>query len=420
MAIAGRTTRTQAGPVDLAVLPTGIQDVVTIRGSIDTNPDGAAGDLIQDWMVRSLDRGTSNRDRFEIASVLENMGAQMGFSSSGTRVRVSARCLKEDLPTVLELLFEQLTEPALESDELVKNRDRLAASIQRGITDAGYRADVAVSQALFPQSHPNFVALPNAEDELLKAASEAHVRTSHREMLAGTPRLVVVGDVDPVACAAAVAQYAGHWGGEGAQPLPTGMNPPKGGSETVEIADRENLEVRWGHALSIDRKSDDFLPAYLASFILGGNFSARLMNEIREKRGLTYGIGSGLRGLDSRYNGMWRIQVTLSQENLGIGIEATEAVVREFADGGVTTDELADKKTTLAGSYKVRLATTAGLASALMQQMEDGRDLSWVDSYPDRVDACVIESVNAVIAEHFHPDDLYRVVAGTIPQGFEP
>ncbi|NNE70969.1 MAG: insulinase family protein [Rhodothermales bacterium] len=416
MGIAGRTTRTTAGPVDLAVLPTGIQDVVTIRGSVDTDPGSPASELVQDWMVRTLDRGSQSRDRFEIASILENLGAQVGFSGSGSRIRMSARCLRKDLPTVVELLFEQLCRPALDSPELAKSRDRLAASIQRGIADAGYRANVALSQAVYNPLHPNYIPLPAEEDRALREATEGDARAAHAHLLKGRPRLVIVGDVDPDACVDLVARASGDWAGQERGPVMPPGKKQKPVTETVEIADRDNLEVRWGHALDITRMDDDFLPAYLASFILGGNFSARLMNEIREKRGLTYGIGSGLRGIDSRYPGMWRIQVTLSQENLEYGIDATEAVVREFADGGVTDEELADKKTTLAGSFKVRLATTAGLAGALLQQMEDGRDLSWVDSYPARVEGCSLESVNEVIGRRFDPAQLSRIVAGTLPK----
>ncbi len=416
MAIADRTRRTHAGPVDLALLPTAVKDVVTIRGSIDTSPNYVAGgELAQDWMVRTLDKGTASRDRFEVASVLENLGAQLGFSSSAARVRFSARCLRADVRTVVELLFEQLKQPALEESELTKSRDRLLASIQRGITDAGYRADVALSQAVFAPSHPNYMHDPAQEKSLVESLAIADVKQAHNATVTGSPRMVIVGDLDVEACSEMVGEIAADWtvSNDGA------LDPPSkvatAGQSEVDIADRDNLEVRWGHAMPITRLDENFLPAYMASFILGGNFSARLMNEVREKRGLTYGIGSGLRGVDSRYDGMWRMHVTLSQDNLDHGIKATEEVVRGFRAGGVTAEELAEKQETIAGSYQVRMATTAGLAGALLQQMEDGRPLSWVDSYVDRIRACSLERVNAAIDTHFRPDELSRVVSGTIP-----
>jgi predicted Zn-dependent peptidase len=416
MAIADRTRRTQAGPVDLALLPTAVKDVVTIRGSIDTSPDYAAGgELAQDWMARTLDKGTTSRDRFEVASILENMGAQLGFSSSAARVRFSARCLRADVRPVLELLFEQLTQPALEESELTKSRDRLLASIQRGIADAGYRADVALYQAVFAPSHPNYMYDPAEEKSLVEALKVEDVKRVHRATLAGTPRMVMVGDLDADACADMVGEIAENWTCSSSESLEIPSKAARAHQEQIEIADRENLEVRWGHAMRVTRLDDDFLPAYMASFILGGNFSARLMNEIREKRGLTYGIGSGLRGIDSRYDGMWRMHVTLSQDNLDRGIKATEEVVRAFHAGGVSAEELAETQQTIAGSSQVRMATTAGLAGALLQQMEDARPLSWVDSYVERIRGCTLEMVNGAIQAHFHPDELSRVVSGTMP-----
>ena len=417
MAIADRTTRTHAGPVDLALLPTAIKDVVTIRGSIDTSPDYAAGgELAQDWMVRTLDKGTKLHDRFEVASTLENLGAQLGFSSSAARVRFSARCLRADVRAVLELLFEQLKQPELADSELNKSRDRLLASVQRGITDAGYRADVAISQAVFAAAHPNHMLDPAEEKAVVEGLSMEDVARAHSETLAGSPRMVIVGDLDVDACSDMVGEIASDWTVSNRAALDPPSKDAVAVQAEIDIADRDNLEVRWGHAMPVTRLDEDFLPAYLASFILGGNFSARLMNEVRENRGLTYGIGSGLRGIDSRYDGMWRMHVTLSQDNLERGIKATEEVVRSFQAGGVTTDELEEKQQTIAGSYQVRMATTAGLASALLQQMEDGRPLSWVDSYVDRIRACSLERVNGAIKKHFRPDELSRIVSGSIPK----
>ncbi|MBO6576072.1 MAG: insulinase family protein [Rhodothermales bacterium] len=422
MRISDRAVAVQAGPVDLIVLPTGIRDVVTVRGSVDTWPDfRAGGELVQEMMAGTLDKGTLQQDRFEIASVLENLGAQMSFSGSTARVRCSARCLRADLDAVMGLLFEQLLQPAFDDSELDKSRDRLQASIQRGIADAGYRADLALARRAYPAGHPNYMLSPDEEAAVVTAVDRNQVVAAHSRLLAGHPRLVIVGDVDVDACRRAVESAAAGWSGSASPATPDlpGTGIAKPGSEEVHIADRDNLDVRWGHAVDLTRTDDDFLAAYMASFVLGGNFSARLMNIVRDKEGLTYGVGSGLRGFDQRYNGMWRVHVTLSQDNLDRGIEVTEAVLRDFVADGVTADELLEKQDTIAGSFQVRLATTAGIAGALLQQMEDGRDASWVDRYPERVRGCTVEAVNESIARYFDTDRLFRAVAGSIPERTE-
>jgi zinc protease len=418
MSIADRAVRTNAGPVDLVVLPTGIRDVVTLRGSLDTWPDFTGdGEMVQALMARCLDKGTTTRGKFEVAEALENLGAHMGFSGSAARITYSARALSKDLEAVVGLLFEQLITPALEDSELAKERDRMQASIQRGTTEAGYRADAALSQHVYATGHPNVILDPEAEEKLLTNASFDSVRASHREsVLAGTPRLVLVGDLDVAECLGIVAKAAEAWAPEDsiAGAPPASKSPTKGALE-VEIADRDNLEVRWGHSLPLSRLHDDYLATYMASFILGGNFSARLMNEVRDKQGLTYGIGSGIRGMDARYTGMWSVNVTLSQENLERGIASTEEVLKAFATGGVTADELAEKKDTISGSFQVRQATTGGLAGSLLQQLEDGRELAFVDTFPDRIRSLTLAQVNEAVRAYFHPDSLCRVVAGTIP-----
>lgn len=418
MPIADRAVRTKAGPVDLVVLPTGIKDVVTFRGSLDTWPDfNSDGEIVQAWMARCLDKGTTSRGRFEVAEALEDLGAQMGFSGSSARIGYSARALSKDLETVVGLLFEQLVTPALDDSELAKERERMQASIQRGTTEAGYRADAALSQHVYATGHPNVILDPETEEKLLTSASFDSVRVFHREsLLGGRPRLVLVGDVDAAECHKIVSKAAEAWVPRDViAGTPPASKAPNAGALEVDIADRDNLEVRWGHSLPLSRLDDDFLAAHMASFILGGNFSARLMNEVRDKRGLTYGIGSGVRGADARYTGMWGVHVTLSQENLERGIVATEDVLKAFATGGVTDDELAEKKDTMSGSFQVRQATTGGLAGSLLRQLEDGRELAFADTYPERIRALTVAQVNEAVRTYFHPDSLCRVVAGTIP-----
>ena len=152
----------------------------------------------------------------------------------------------------------------------------------------------------------------------------------------------------------------------------------------------------------------------LGIYILGGNFSARLMQTVRDKQGLTYGIGSSISGVSFGADGYWNIWGTFSPDILKKGIEATKEQVDLWFNKGVTEDELSAKKTTISGSYKVSMDSTAGLAAKILSNAEHGRELSYLDEYPKIIESISLSEVNRAIKKYDNPNKLYLVAAGTL------
>jgi zinc protease len=149
--------------------------------------------------------------------------------------------------------------------------------------------------------------------------------------------------------------------------------------------------------------------------VLGsGFFSARLLDIIRNKEGLTYGIGASLAS-DTYADGAWQIHATFAPELLEKGTTSTLRELKRFSEQGLTADELKTFKVTLTGSYKVTLATTGGLASALLNALQRGYGPEWVDEYPRRLEALTLEQVNAAIKKFVDPAKMVTVIAGTLP-----
>ncbi len=416
--LAERTSVTRAGAADLWLLPTEVRDVVSFRGSLETAPDLTGDDdLVQHLLADLLDKGTRRRDRFAIAEALEGRGAQLTFYPDTLRLGFAGRALRDDLPEVLALLAEQLREPLLDPDEVEKERARAVAGVRQAMESTAAQATGALKRRLFPADHPSFVRTPEAEIAGIEAISAERLRAFHAERVAADGlRIAFAGDLDPEATARTVGGLFGGWPSHGlAARFAPGAEGYVPGEDTVPIADRLNLDVRFGHPLDLRRDAPDYLALYVGNFILGGNFSARLMQTVRDEQGLTYGISSAIGDVNVEHGGYWRIGVTLSQANLARGIEATEAVVRRFVEDGITAAELEEKQTTLAGTHVVSLATTSGLAARLLVNAERGFPVEYLDRYPDLVRALTVEEVNAAIRRHFDPERLSRAVAGTLP-----
>ncbi len=418
LSYADRVHDRPVGPCRLLTLQMPVDGFVSWRGSFRTHPDlGAHDDLVQRLMVSMLDKGTATHDRFELAAVLEECGAQLSLSSDGLYVDVSGQSLTGDLPTVLDVCADMVQTPSFPESEYPKVQAQTLAGVQRSMQDTAPHASRALMQRLFSVDHPNYSRPFEDELERLQQTMRADVETYHHEHV--TPHaftLVVAGDLEHDAVETAVRGAFDSW--EGTAPAPTHATRATAcapGTATVPMADRDNIDVRMGHALTLRRDEDAYLPLYLGNYILGGNFSARLMNTVRDEMGLTYGIRSGLSGISTEYDGSWTIGVTLSTEALQQGLDATRQVVRDFVEGGVTEDELDAKKTTITGSYKVGLATTKRVAQSLLTNAERGFPVSYLDEFPERIQAVTLEEVNDAIQTHFDPGALHTAMAGSVP-----
>jgi predicted Zn-dependent peptidase len=108
--------------------------------------------------------------------------------------------------------------------------------------------------------------------------------------------------------------------------------------------------------------------------------------------------------------------VTLSQANLETGVDETMKQLHTFAAKGITEEELAEKKTTLTGSFKVGMSSTSAIAGSLLRNAEKEREPEYLDTFPERIEALTVEDVNEQINRYLHPDSLHMAVAGSIPE----
>jgi zinc protease len=152
----------------------------------------------------------------------------------------------------------------------------------------------------------------------------------------------------------------------------------------------------------------------LGIYILGGNFSARLMQTVRDKQGLTYGIGSSIAGVSFGADGYWSIWGTFAPDIINKGIKATKEQINLWFNKGVTEAELSAKKTTIGGSYKVSMDSTAGLVAKILSNAEHGREISYLDEYPKIIESVSLSEVNGAIKKYVNPNKLYMVSAGTL------
>ncbi len=405
----------------LLTMKTGVDDVVTIRGSflggdmynLDDNS------MVADVTAAMLDQGTKDKSKFEISEALESVGARLSFSSDQYRVRFNARCLKDDVPLVLGLIAEQFREPAFNKSDLETVARRYVGDLERSKDNTNQQAARKFLQTLYPENHPNYpkdVATRIAE---IEAITVKDLKSFHKENYGlGTVTLVAVGDVNNEAFSNEVRDTFGGWkiSSLTLKESDVNANQVDATKTYVTMTDKTSTDMYIGQPIGISRDHGDYYPFMVGSFILGGNFSARLMQTVRNEQGLTYGIASGVAGIDDGNDGYWNVWGTFAPELLEKGREAAMEQLNIWVADGVSAEELDAKKSTITGTFKVGLATTRGMANQILTNAEQGRPNSHLDNFPGIINALTLEQVNGAIKRYVDLEKTVFVAAGSVDE----
>ena len=419
VSMAARGHRADTAGIDVVTYPTHVRDVVVVLGALPAG-DAMAGTgnaAVPSLTGMMLDRGTTTLDKFAIAERLEDVGATISFGVGTQSLEIRAKCLRKDLPMVLSILATELRTPALPEAELAKAKQQLIGSLRESLQNTGARAQEAFARAVFPAGHPN---RPHSVEDMLSAAQSATLDEikAFRAKYIGPKHLTLIfaGDVDDAAVRREVAKdFAGWKGGEDY------LRPASQGSasrevpHTIEVPlkDKPSTTIVLGQADGMRYRDPDALPLRVGTAILGQGFTGRLMGTVRDREGLTYGIGAAV-SADSIADGAWSISATFAPTLLDHGIASTRRVLEAWWKDGVTDDELTARKQGLIGGYFVGLSTTGGLANTILTTIQRGYDLSWLDGYPQAVRAMSREDVNRALRTHLDPASMVLVEAGSI------
>jgi zinc protease len=421
--IAPHAKRATVAGLDVITYPTGVKDVVTLRASLPAGRAlGATGNPAVPVLTGMLlDQGTKAQDKFAIAEKLESVGAAISFRVGTDTLDIGARALKKDAPMVLGLIAEQLRTPAFTPEEFAKAKKQMAGGIKRGLESTDFRAADAFNRMVYPLGHPNRSV---ASDELLAAIESAtldEVQAFHQAHYgpAGM-KLVLVGDLDLPALHGEISRaFAGWTGGKGVVRAAQSAPPTVAGHQDVDMPGKTSVSVVMGQSSGLRYQDPDYQALRVATAILGSGFTGRLMANVRDKEGLTYGVGAGL-GNDMFNDGDWRISATFAPDLLDKGIASTQRQLQLWYDAGATPAEISARKSNLIGEFKVNLATTGGMAGALLGAVNRGYEVGWLDEFPQKLNALSNEQVNAAIKKYLKPQAMVLVKAGTLKAAADP
>lgn len=385
---------------------------IRFRGSASLDLPGKRG--ATNLMTALLEEGSGEMSAQEFQTELENLAASFSFRASDDTLAISARFLTENKAEVIALLRQALTDPRFDQDALDRVRAQVISGIASDEKDPNSIAGAVFNAAAFGD-HPYGSAIDGTE-ESVTALTQQDMFDAHRNALTRDRLFVsVVGDTTADTVGALLDDLLGDLPAKGPL-LPADVDFGLAGGVTVVDYETPQSVALFGHK-GLKRDDEDFFAAFILNHVLGaGGFESRLMTEVREKRGLTYGIRSFL--VPKFHAEMMLGSVASSNDTIAEAIEVTRAEWARMADKGLSAEELAVAKTYLTGEYPLRFDGNAEIAKIMVGMQMIDLPPEYVVNRNDFIEAVTLDDVNRVAAELLQPDDLHFVVVGQ-PEGLE-
>ena len=375
------------------------------------DPSGKEG--LANLVARGILLGTSRRKATAINEELDSMGAILDASCGRDYAALTFRVLKKDLDRGMDLFLEAVTQPTFPEEEIRPEVEKTLAAIQASEDQPQELAEKKFQETLFP-NNPYGHPVEGTKESLPRIRREEIV-TFYRDFYhPNNSFLIVVGDITSEEMRAKLFPRLGKW--------PMGRVPEVAfeatiakGPKTVKV-DRPitQANIILGHG-GVNRKNPDFYALTLMNYILGGGgFSSRLMEEIRNKRGLAYAVASFFE--PGKYPGSF--QVVLQTKN----ISAKEAIslslqqMKQIRQQFVTEKELDAAKKYLIGNFPMRLDTQAKMANFLTQIEYYVLGLDYAEQYPKLIQSVTREEVLRVAKAYLYPENCILVVVASLKE----
>ena len=364
-------------------------------------------------MTALLEEGAGERDSVQYAEAVEALGARFGFDVGDDALTVSARMLTKNRDQAADLLHQALTRPRFDADAVERVRAQVQSVIRSEATDPQAIASKELARQAWGD-HPYATSINGTAATVAALTRDDLVDAAARVMARDRVVIAAAGDIDARDLGLLIDRILGDLPAKGTAPLPEPATLDLTGGVTVIDWDSPQTVVTFAQA-GLPISDPDYFAAVVADHILGGGgFSSRLMDQIREKRGLTYGVGTGL--ANGLFGQTWQGGMASANEKVAEAVGLIRSEWDRFARDGVTQAELDNAKTYLTGEYPLRFDGNAKIAGILAGMQLIGLPADYVNTRNSRVEAVTAADVQRVSRRLLHADQIRFVLVGR-PQG---
>lgn len=390
--------------------------IMVVKSGSEEDPARREG--LANLTAALLDEGTRTRNALQIADQVGFLGVSLNTASGWDASRVSLHTPTAQLDSALALFADVLLNPAFAARELERLRkERLTAILQQ--RDRGpVIADLAFSSILYGADHP-YGRPPQGTEASVKALTRAEVqRFYNTHYRPNNSVLVVVGDVNVDDVVARANRLFGHWK---AAPVPASKlatNTASDAPATVYLIDKPGApqsSFRLG-SVGVSRATEDYFPLIVMNTVLGGSFTSRLNNNLRETKGYTYGARSSFDMRQAEGPFQARAEIVAAKSD-----SAYIEFMKELRSirAAIPANELDKAKRYLQLQLPAQFESTADIAFHLVPLAVHDLPLDYFNSYAQKIGAVTAADVQRVAQQYVRPDNLSIVIVGDL-KNIEP
>lgn len=379
-----------------------------VRVGSAQDPADKAG--LANLVASLLDEGTTTRSSAQLAEQIEFVGGSLGARASEDYTTASTRVLRKDADLGLSLLADILQNPVFPKHEFERVRSEIIGQLISEKDEPGTVAMRAFNQVVFA-GHPYRWPVAGTEDTIPRIAQQ-DVQAFHAQYyIPNQTILSVVGDLTQEEATSLVTKYFGAWKPGPVPPARTGKSQPLA-KATVKLINKDLTQssIVLGH-VGVSRSNPDYYAVTVLNQVLGaGGFGSRLMDNIRDKQGLAYGVMSLFEARVAP--GPFYISLQTRTEATNQAITGVLHELKAIREAPVSDQELADAKAYLMGSFALRLDTTAKLAQTLSLVELHNLGLDYFSQYPRWIERVTKDDLMRVARQYLDPQHYALVIVG--------
>ena len=396
--------------IEVYLLPFGNVEVSTLRcifkgGKSHQFQTGQAG-----YTTRNMSEGTQSYSGFELAKELDRFGTWISGQTGFEQISFDLSTLSKDLPATLPLLAEVLFSPRLAEEEFENMRQRNLQKLQVEAQKTRYHAQRLFGHKLYGEDHPYGMHLGQGE---LQSLTIDLIRSYHKQFFfPGNFQITVVGKYNSELILEELTKVFGHL------PTQAPVSSPSGAQQDLVQRGNESYHhplagmqstIRVGH-LGFPRKHPDYYGMQILNTILGGYFGSRLMQNIREDKGYTYGISSGW--LSFAHGGFFVVQSDVGNEYVSDSISEIKKEIRLLQNELVSDEELMLVKNYLQGRSLSERETPFQLSDLLRFSLVSDISFEELDRKFVVLQEITAEEIRTLAQKYLKPDEMLEVVVG--------
>jgi zinc protease len=371
-----------------------------------------------------IDKGTKTMTRQQIEDKIDGLKARVSVFGGMNSTSFNIESTNTNLNEVINLVGEMAKSPAFLKEEFDKLKTAQLASLEEQLSDPGARASERLSKITnpYPKSDARYNMSMEEQIEALKAVTLDDVKKFYEKNY-GTSEAtaVIVGDFDKDMISKTITKNFGEWKNPAPyERISYPYNPVKPVDENINTPDKANSYFYANLPMQINDSHPDYAAMVIGNFMIGGGFlNSRLATRIRQKEGLSYGVGSFFNASTLDNSGTFGAYAIYAPENRDKVQDAFVDEINKIRQTGFTKLELDAARSGWLQGQSVNRSQDRSLLGKLGNNMRLERDMNWDKALEDKISKLTIEEINAVMAKYMDPTKMIYVKAGDFDRVFK-